>query len=367
MTDQPPTAESQAPAQDQRVTFTRRNWTGRFLRAEVNYGDYQRIMARIRTWDEWLPAWCETALDYERRAEEAEERGARHSAAEGWRRAAYCWHFAKFNWFVDPGKAEHAQRRMNACYDRALWSLVPPGEKVAIPYGDVRMAGILRRPAGVERPPVVIIFGGLDSVKEELQIVADYFLPRGMATLAVDGPGQGETLFQLAIEPASEKPIGAAIDFLEREGDIDTDRVGLYGQSLGGYYVIRAAAFEPRIRAAVASAGPYAVAGHWDKLPPMTREGYQQRTGAADPDDALARVAGFDLEGVVERVACQLLVMHGTADQVVPVAEGRRIAKEAKNATYWEFEGGNHSLSNWHFEVRTGMADWMATQLGGRL
>ena len=33
--------------QDDRVAFTKRNWTGRFLRAEVNYGDFQRIMSRI--------------------------------------------------------------------------------------------------------------------------------------------------------------------------------------------------------------------------------------------------------------------------------------------------------------------------------
>ncbi len=356
MSDTPPAVETQAPAQDARVAFTRRNWTGHFLRAEVNYGDYRRIMARIRRWDEWLPAWCETAQDYERLAAEAEARGARHSAAEGWRRAALCWHFGKFNWFVDPAKAAHAQRRMNACYERALWSLVPPGEKVMIPYGGVRMAAILRRPEGAARPPVVILFGGLDSVKEELQIVADYFLARGMATLAVDGPGQGETAHETAIDPESERPIGAAIDFLEAAGQVDASRVGLYGQSLGGYYAPRAAAFETRLKAAVAD--------HWDSLPPMTREGYQLRTGARDAEDARARVARLSLAGVAGRVACPLLVLHGTADAVVPVAEGRRIAQEAPHATYREFEGGNHSLSNHHFEARTGMADWMAAQLG---
>lgn len=366
MTKDSATAAAGAPDLDERVAFTRRNWTGRFLRAEVNYGDYQQIMAGIRTWDQWLPAWCEKALEYERLAEAAEKRAARQSAAEGWRRAAFCWHFGKFNWFVDPERAEHAQRRLNACYERALWSLVPPGEKVEIPYGDARMAGILRRPPGTERPPVVVLIGGLDSVKEELQIVADYFLARGMATLAVDGPGQGETSFQLKIEPASEKPIGASIDYLEQLGGVDAARLGLYGQSLGGHYVVRAAAFEPRIRAAIASAGPYAVASHWDKLPPMTREGYQHRTGATGPDDALARSRKLDLEGVVERVNCDLLIMHGTADAVVPVGEARRIAKEARHATYWEFDGGNHSLSNRHFEARTGMADWMAARLGGR-
>ena len=278
-----------------------------------------------------------------------------------------CWHFGKFNWFENIDKAVYAQQRLNACFDRALWSLKPPGEKVLIPYGNAKMAAILRRPHGVALAPVVILIGGLNSVKEELQQVADFFLDRGMATLGLDGPGQGETGLELKIESASEKPIGATIDFLRSVTGIDGERLGVYGQSLGGHYVVRAAAFEPRIKAAVESAGPYSIASHWMELPPMSRAGYQYRIGATNAQDALERVHKLDLSGVAERVTCPLLVMHGTADEVVPFSEGEKIAKEAKQVTFWRFENGNHSLSNRHFEVRTGLADWMAERLGGRI
>jgi dienelactone hydrolase len=353
--------------QDERVAFTKRNWMGRFLRAEVNYGDCQRIIGNIETWDQWLPAWSEKALEYEKFAEAAEQQGARRSAAEAWRRAAMCWHFGKFNWFEDIEKAEHAQRRLNACYERALWSLKPPGRKVLIPYGDMKMAAILRQPRGVERPPLVIIIGGLDSMKEELQQVADYFLDRGIATLGMDGPGQGETGLALKIEPASEKPIGAAIDFIEGISDIDSGRLGVYGQSLGGYYVVRAAAFEPRIKAAVESAGPFSIADHWTHLPAMTRAGYQYRIGADSPAETLERIRALDLSGVAEKVTCPLLVLHGTADEIVPFSHAERIAREAKSVTFRKYENGNHSLSNRHYEARTGMADWMAQRIGGQL
>lgn len=349
--------------QDPRVEFTKRNWTGRFLRAEVSYGDYQAVMNRIQTWDDWLPAWTDKAASYEELAGQAEAKGARHTAAEAWRRAALCWHFGKFNWLEDIAKAEHAQRRLNTCFERALWSLEPPGTKVAIPYGAHTLWAILRRPPRVENPPVVILLGGLDSVKEELQAMADYFLKRGMATLAVDGPGQGETGLQLKIEPAFDKPLAAAIDFLERTEGLDPRRIGVYGQSLGGHYAVRAAAVEKRVSAVVGSAGPYNVAGHWSELPPMTRAGYQYRTGAASPEEAVELVRRLDLTGFAERVSCPMLVLHGTADEVVPFAEGERIAREARLATFWRFEGGNHSLSNRHFEVRTGLADWMAARL----
>ena len=204
-------------------------------------------------------------------------------------------------------------------------------------------------------------------MKEELQQVADYFLDRGMATLALDGPGQGETGLMLKIEPASEKPIGATIDFLETLPDVDAGRLAVYGQSLGGHYVVRAAAFEPRIRAGVASASPYTIADHWEHLPPMTRSGYEYRLGASSPTETLDRIRQLDLTGIAEKVPCPLLVLHGTADEVVPFAHGERIAREAKNATFRKYENGNHSLSNRHFEVRTGLADWLAQQIGGTL
>lgn len=352
---------------DTRVEFVKRNWTGRFLRAEVNYYDYQQVMSRIRTWNDWLPAWNEKAMEYEKLAEAAESRGARHTAAEAWRRASMCWHFGKFNWFVEIDKSLHAQKRMNACFERALWSLDPPGEKVVVPYGPGGMAAILRRPTDVsDAAPIVVLIGGLDSVKEELQVMADYFLRRGMATLALDGPGQGETGLTMGIEPAYEKPVAATIDFLGGMRGIDTGRLGLYGQSLGGHYVIRAAAYEPRVRAAVASSGPYSLANRWDQLSPTSRAGYQYRTGAKTPEETAERLRPLDLTGVVEQVACPLLVLHGTADEVVPFSEGERIVREAKHATFWPQPDGNHSLSNRHFEVRTGVADWLAERLGGR-
>jgi len=234
-----------------------------------------------------------------------------------------------------------------------------------IPYGSGSMAAILRRPAGVTNPPVVVVIGGLDSVKEELQIVADYFLKRGMVTLALDGPGQGETGLTMKIEPAYEKPVAATIEYLNKAGGIDTGRLGLYGQSLGGHYVIRAAAFEPRVRAVVASSPPYSLANRWDQLSPTSRAGYQYRTGSKSPEETAERLRPLDLTGVVEKVNCPLLVLHGTADEVVPFSEGERIAREARDATFWPMPDGNHSLSNKHFEVRTGVADWLAERLGG--
>ncbi len=111
---------------------------------------------------------------------------------------------------------------------------------------------------------------GLDSTKEELQATAEYLLARGMATLAIDGPGQGEAEYDLPIEPAYEKVATAVVDYLASRADVDGGSVGLFGVSLGGYYAARAAAREKRLKAVVDLAGPYRLDLDWDELPEQT-------------------------------------------------------------------------------------------------
>ena len=149
--------------------------------------------------------------------------------------------------------------RERAC--SALPHLDPAGERVEIPYEGTRLYGILRKPRGVAHPPIVVMCMGLDSAKEEMDAYESIFLARGMATLAFDGPGQGEAEYELPIRGDYEKPVGSVVDWLETRTDIDHSRIGLWGVSLGGYYAPRAAAFEKRVKACIALSGPYDWAG----------------------------------------------------------------------------------------------------------
>ena len=50
----------------------------------------------------------------------------------------------------------------SACFQGALWALQPPAERVEVPYDGIRLPGLLRRPEGTDRPPVVLMIPGLD-------------------------------------------------------------------------------------------------------------------------------------------------------------------------------------------------------------
>ncbi len=88
----------------------------------------------------------------------------------------------------------------------------------------------------------------------------------------------------------------AALDAVAGRPDLDGDRIGAVGVSLGGHYVVRAAAFEPRIKALAGISGPFDFAASWESMPDLTRETIRHHTGAADDADARRRAGALTLE-----------------------------------------------------------------------
>jgi dipeptidyl aminopeptidase/acylaminoacyl peptidase len=350
-------------AEDERVAAANAHWAARFIANGTSYSDFRATMARITVWDDWCREWGRTARYYEDLAEAAEAAGHTVSAGEAWRRAALCWHWGKFVFVDDPDQQRAAHDRTVACFRRGAATLTPRAQPVKIPYEATTLAAYLRVPAGPARPPVVIMMPGLDSVKEELQATAEYMLARGLAVIAVDGPGQGEAEYELPIEPAYERVATAVAGYLEGRDDVDPDRIGAFGVSLGGYYAARAAAFEPRIKAAVSLAGPYDWSLNWDTLPPQTRATFQRRSGAATAAEARQKLAALTLEPAAARITIPLLVVAGGRDRLVPTSHAERLAREAPGAELMLDPDGTHGLTNHAFESRSKMSDWLTARL----
>jgi len=350
---------------DERVATARAHWAARFVANGTSYPDFEATLARIGRWDDWCREWGRTARHYEQLAETAAAAGHAITAGEAWRRAALCWHWGKFVFTDHPEEQRAAHERTVACFRRGAGTLSPPAEPVRVPYGGTALAAYLRVPRGVAggRPPIVIMIPGLDSVKEELQATAEYLLARGLAVIAIDGPGQGETECELPIEPAYERVTTAVADYLKGRDDIDADRIGVFGVSLGGYYAARSAAYEPRVRAAVDLAGPYRFDLDWDTLAPQTRTTFQHRSGAADPAQARALAATLTLQDAAPRITCPLLVVHGGRDRLIPAYHAERLAREAPGAELLLYPDGGHGVTNHAFESRAAIADWLAAHL----
>jgi 2,6-dihydroxypseudooxynicotine hydrolase len=357
---------------DARVAAATAHWAARFTANGTDYGDFAATIARITRWDDWCREWGRTAQRYEDLARDAEAAGRQQTAGGAWRRAALAWHWGKFVFVDHPDEQRAAHDRAVGCFARGAGMLGPPARLVEVPYEGTTLRAYLRAPG--ERvpsaqasagPPVVIMVPGLDSTKEELQATAEYFLARGLATLAIDGPGQGEAEYDLPIEPAYEKVATAALDHLRSRDDVDAARVGLFGVSLGGYYAARCAAYEPRLRATVALAGPYRFDLDWADLPPQTRATFQVRARAASPEEAEVKAGELTLEDAARHITGPLLVVGGGRDRIVPAYHAERLAKEAPGAELLLYPDGSHGVTNRAYESRSRIADWLAGHLLG--
>jgi len=354
------------PAQtDRRVAAAEAHWANRFVSNGTDYADFQATLARISRWDDWCREWAVTARRYEELAEAAEAASFARTASGAWSRAALAWHWGKFVFTDDPVQQRAAHDRAVACFRKAAPTLTPAAELVQIPYQGTTLPAYLRVPAGDGARPVVIMLPGLDSTKEELQATAEYFLARGLATLAIDGPGQGESEYDLPIEPAYEKVATAAVDYAASRDELDNSKIGCFGVSLGGYYAARAAAYEPRIAATISLAGPYRFDLDWDDLPPQTRATFQYRSHATDAAAARAKATELSLEDAAPRITKPLLVVGGGRDGIVSARHQERLAEEAPGAELVIYPDGGHGVTNRAYESRSRMADWLADHLKG--
>jgi len=353
--------------QDARVKSAASHWGPRFVANGVALADFEEITHSITRWDDWCRAWSERAAVHEQLGRDTLAKRKFLSTGEHLSRAAVYYHFGKFLFVHDIPQMQAAHRKAVECKNLALPHMRPAGERVEIPYEGRKLYGILRKPDGVEKPPVMIMCCGLDSTKEETDAYEQPFLARGMATLCFDGPGQGEAEYDFAIRGDYEAAVKAVVDTIEARGDLDPSRIGLWGVSLGGYYAPRSAAFEQRIKACIALCGPYDWADAWDGLPELTREAFRVRSHSKTMEEAKRHAATLSLKGIAERITCPLFVLGAKLDRVIPWRDAERLAREAKGPVeLLLIEDGNHVANNRAYKWRTLTADWMAEQLGAR-
>ena len=354
-------------ARDPQVDLIFNHFIPRYVATGVDHNDLNSLMPRVDQWSDWCRLWSDEAAKHEQLGKEAAAKGRRVTASESFLRAAIYYHYGKHLFVVSPEEYRKAHDAMLRCYTAAAPDMDPPAERVEFPFEGTNMVGWLRRPRNVKKPGVAVILPGLDACKEELHAWSEGFLARGVATLALDGPGQGETAFKLKASPEWGRVLGAVIDVLERRSDVDGRAVGVVGQSLGALYAPLAAAGEPRLKACIANCGPFDWGTTLPKMPNVSQETFRVRSHSATLEDALKYAKQFTLEDKAQNIRCPLLVVFGGGDRLIAPAEGKRLAESASGPTEFVlYEEGNHVCFNISYKFRPLTADWMAETLAKR-
>ncbi len=254
-------------------------------------------------------------------------------------------------------------------------------EAVEIPWQGAMLPALFL-PASQPGPaPCMIFCNGFDSIKEMIYLInRDAFARRGVALLMIDQPGVGGALrlHGLTAIHDTERWAAAAVDYLERRADVDPERIGIMGWSLGGYYAPRAACYEKRLKLCVAWGANH----NWGALQHRraAREGdrpvphYWEHAcwvwGEPSAEALLARCDRITLAGHLQHMTVPFLVTHGANDRQIPVADAHQSHAEAVNSPdrelkiFTPLEGGIEHVGSDNIEpMRSFVADWVADRL----
>ena len=309
----------------------------------VALGEIDEVCARLENRqgepDAWVEEWSALGRRLEAIAAKAAAEGREMTAGNYYLRAGMYYFTGER--FVPPGEAKRALgRKALECQHAGLRRRHPSIEFVEVPYEGTTLPALFMKAPGVAgRAPTVVVFDGMDNCKEMSVLFAGLeFAARGMHTLAIDGPGQGESLRLRGLHARHdyEVPGAAAYDWVAARPDVDPARVVVMGYSFGGYYAARIAAFERRYAAGVAFA-----ALHWDlaawqreikrrhetdpKTAAQSTFHFRWVMGVPDMDAAIEKAKRFSLAGVAERITCPFLIVHAEDDRVVPVDSARKL------------------------------------------
>lgn len=116
-----------------------------------------------------------------------------------------------------------------------------------MPYNNSFLPALLLEPLAEEQQGTILLFGGFDSLIEEFFVIWKTLAEAGYRVIAFEGPGQGgaRQIYGQLFDHDWEKPTAAILDYF------DIVEAALVGISMGGYWSIRAAAYEPRIKQVV--------------------------------------------------------------------------------------------------------------------
>ena len=368
------------------------------MNAGGNISEIDEALSKLRAFaganddeanQEWHSAWSKLGQRNKRLAKEDTNLNFNFSAGTKLLRAACYYMTAERMCKSNSPLRLKTYNKMLDCFNLGTSILEDCVTRVQIPYKDTHLPALFY-PSTVKsnrtKSPCMIHFDGLDVMKEFLYLIGvpQQFARRGISTLLLDHPGVGEALRlqNLKLSPNTEEPASAAVDYLESREDVDLDKIGIAGISLGGYYAPRAAGFENRLRCVVAwgaindygeitkrrleGSGTKLSVSHWE-------EHMHWVLGTSTQEEIIKITNKMSLDEALTKIHCPILVMHGENDRQMPLRMAEKTIEGAINSpraelkVFTEKDGGveHCQVDNCKLAIEY-MTDWVADVFNGK-
>lgn len=333
--------------------------------------DLKAVYSKVTGRRSFPKAWAKRAAVLERMAQAAEAQGRLVTARQLYHRAALC--FGRAQHLVPIHKNLQKEEWCAALYrnyDKLIELSNGTMEKVSPEFAPGQHAHAVFHAAPGDGPkPTVLIIPGMDALKEDVANPFDNdYTQRGMNVCAIDGPGQGECNFNAVWQTVDnyQQAASAVLDWVAARDDVDAERIGVMGMSMGSRWGVQVGAHDARVKAVV---GQMANVGTFDMIfeqaQPNFKRIFMYMTGYTDEAEFDEFMTGMDhLPDVAKSLTVPHLLVAGDMDELCAPADIATFrANLAGPSELWLYEGVFHPMGEVAAQIYPAMADWMLTTL----
>jgi dienelactone hydrolase len=341
--------------------------------------DFAGIRERVKKMADIGPAFAAVARRREAKAIAAAEADHKVTARDNFFMAAVHWGAAQ--WPYDENDATNVayNNKKRECYAKYAALADHHVEAVWVPFKDKAIPAWLHLPPGYSggRVPVVISIPGMDSYKEiQVALYGDKYLNRGMAVLAIDGPGQYEApMIGLYFSMENWMAAGAAlVDWIAARPELDATRIAAAGTSFGSLFGTVLTANEPRIKACAVMSVCHEPGCHtiFQEASPTFKKRFMYMSGIVDEGEFDNFRKKITWEGHAEKIRVPYLCVAGEAEELSPLEHSERLMAALQGPKQMVvYQESRHSVGNVP-AANLGpfppilVADWIADRLAGK-
>jgi dienelactone hydrolase len=341
--------------------------------------DFAGIRERVKKMADIGPAFAAVARRREAKANAAAQADRKVTARDNFFMAAVHWGAAQWPYDENDDTNITYNNKKRECYAKYATLADHHVEAVWVPLKDKAIPAWLHLPPnhGSGRLPVVIAVPGMDSYKEiQVALYGDKYLNRGMAVLAIDGPGQYEApMIGLNFSMGNWIATGPAlVDWITTRPELDATRIAVAGTSFGSLFGTVLTGNEPRIKACAVMSVCHEPGCHtiFQEASPTFKKRFMYMSGITDEDEFDEFRKTITWEGYAEKIRAPYLCVAGEAEELSPLEHSERLVAALQGPKQMVvYQESRHSVGNVP-AANLGpfppilLADWLADRLAGK-
>ncbi|MBZ5699972.1 MAG: esterase FrsA [Acidobacteriia bacterium] len=343
--------------------------------------DFNGVRARVHKFNDIAREYARAAVRREKMARQFEAEEHTIAARESYFIASLLYGSAQWPIYENTRENVALNEKKVACYSKYMQYADHEIRKVEIPFGGSgkSLPGYFHLPSArrAGRIPAVWSISGMDSFKElSCALYGDKLLERGIAVLALEGPGQGECCIRdihtTATNWLQAGPL--ALSWLRSQTEVDPDRVAVQGASMGSFWGTQVASLDDRLKGCAVRSVCHEPGANtiFNMASPTFKLRFMYMAGFKDEGEFDKFAQTLSLKGVGEKVKCPYLVIAGEDDHLSPIEYTYDLLETVSAPKQLLlYEGADHGIGNATSvslgpSAATFLADWLKDRVDSK-